>query len=75
MLAFYLNICIVIFLLHVACACYLEIFGTGKSLYEESKTGFWGQAVMLSIPFVNIIVVLVALYFYATLPAKMWDEE
>jgi hypothetical protein len=75
MFAFYLNLCIAIFLLHAAYACYRTIFPDSKSLYAESKPGFWAQAVMLSIPFVNIVLFLVILYFYATLPAKLWNDE
>lgn len=75
MFAFYLNICIAIFLLHVAYACYRIIFPDSKSLYAESRSGFWGQAVILSIPFLNVIIFLAVMYFYATLPAKLWNDE
>lgn len=74
-MTFYLNLCLAIFLLHVAYMAYAVIWPEKAEFYHESELGYWTQAVLLSMPFVNIISFLVVLYFWATMPAHLWNEN
>lgn len=74
---FYFYICLAIFLWNIARGCYVLIADPECSLYEGNpftSSEFWVPTLAFSIPFVNILMFTIWLYFYVAIPSspKYW---